>query len=209
MSAGFSESSARHAPSPELDRIGRSRSGLGSVVAMAATSIVALAGGCVTTPEPTMDEPASAGALSEISSARLVVELETPDWADEQVYVALFQNRDGWLETDGWLVGRTVQVTPPLTVVVFDDVPARPTAVSAFVDLDRDEDFTRNGFGIPVEPWGFSNDLSVLFGRPSFRSASVEVAAPLSTIRFAVGRGLDRSAIRRARREATEERESS
>lgn len=193
----------RHAP-----RFGTENGRLAAAVAMAL-----VAGGCASTPatpapEIATTEPATAPA-PETTPVRLVVELETPDWADERMYVALFQDRDGWLEPDGWLVGRSVPVTPPLTVVVFDDVPARPTAVSAFVDLERDENLTRNGLGIPLEPWGFSNDLSVIFGRPSFRAASVEVAAPEATVRFAIGRSLDRSGVRRARREAAETQESS
>lgn len=197
----------RHAP-----RFGTENGRLGTAPAIAIVGVAAsLAGGCASSPStPTPDiatsEPVPA---PETTPVRLVVELETPDWADERMYVALFQDRDGWLEPDGWLVGRSVPVTPPLTVVVFDDVPARPTAVSAFVDLERDENLTRNGLGIPLEPWGFSNDLSVLFGKPSFRAASVDVAAPESTVRFAIGRSLDRSGVRRARREAAETPESS
>jgi len=156
-------------------------------------------------PQPGLAE---AAAVADAAPTRVVVELETETWADEVIYVALFQDRTGWLESEGWLVGRSVPVTPPVTTVVFDDVPAVPTAVSAFVDLARDENLTRNGFGIPVEPWGFSNDLSVLFGKPSFRSAVVDVTPPETVIRFAIGTGLDRSAVRRARR-GSEARESS
>jgi uncharacterized protein (DUF2141 family) len=177
--------------------------------ATAAVLLTILAGGCATSSrvESSAAEP-DPGAVAEVTPMRLVVELETAEWADEVCYVALFQNREGWLENEGWLIGQTVPVTPPLTTIVFDDVPAVPTAVSAFIDLARDENLTRNGIGIPVEPWGFSNDLSVLFGKPSFRSASVEVEPPETVIRFAIGTGLDRSSIRRARREA-EAQESS
>ncbi len=197
MSADFSESSVRRdlPNKPEITALG-----LGMAMLFA--------GGCVTSPAAPPDSAADPAAIADLTQTRLVIELETESWADEVCYVALFQSRDGWLERDGWLVGRTVPVTPPLTVVVFDDVPAAPTAVSAFVDVARDESLTRNGLGIPVEPWGFSNDLSVLFGKPSFRSASVEVTPPETVIRFAIGTGLDRSAVRRARREA-EGRESS
>ena len=195
---GFSESFVPHDPrsGTDLPRI------LGSL------AVIALASGCAIDNATSGDPDPGPVALAEAPTMRVVVELETPDWEGERLYVALFQEPEGWLEADGWLVGETVEVTPPLTVVVFDGIPARPTAVSGFVDLKRDENLTRNGIGLPLEPWGFSNDLSVLFAKPSFRAACVEVMPPESTIRFAIGRSLDRSSVRRARREA-ESRESS
>ncbi|MFM1832563.1 MAG: hypothetical protein RLZZ461_879, partial [Planctomycetota bacterium] len=144
--------------------------------AAAAALATVLVGGCATPPATTGDEAAidvDPGAVSDATPTRLIVQLETADWADEVCYVALFQDREGWLESEGWLVGQSVPVTTPVTTVIFEDVPSVPTAVSAFIDLARDENLTRNGLGIPVEPWGFSNDLSVLFGKPSFRSAMV------------------------------------
>jgi uncharacterized protein (DUF2141 family) len=197
MSAVFSESFVR--PDQLLMR---------ETTATAIALLTVLVGGCASPPGTTASTGNEAamdvvsGAVSEVTATRLVVELETADWADEMCYVALFQDREGWLESEGWLVGRSVPVTTPVTTVIFEDVPAVPTAVSAFIDIARDENLTRNGLGIPVEPWGFSNDLSVLFGKPSFRSARVTVEPPETVVRFAIGTGLDRSAIRRARREA-------
>lgn len=194
MWAAFSESFVRPDQLPKRE-----------TTAAAAALLTVLIGGCATSPATTGDDAGIAvdpGAVSEATPTRLVVELETADWADEVCYVALFQDREGWLESEGWLAGQTVPVTPPVTTVIFDDVPAVPTAVSAFIDLARDENLTRNGLGIPVEPWGFSNDLSVLFGKPSFRSAMVNLESPETVVRFAIGTSLDRSAIRRARREA-------
>ncbi len=175
---------------------------LGSLV------VIALASGCATDTAISGDVDPVEIPLETIPTMRVVVELETPEWEGERLYVALFQEPEGWLEPDGWLVGETVEVTPPLTVVTFDGIPARPTAVSGFVDLKRDENLTRNGLGLPLEPWGFSNDLSVIFTKPSFSAACVDVVPPESTVRFAIGRSLDRSSVRRARREA-ESRESS
>lgn len=175
---------------------------------LASLAVIVLGSGCATDTVNARDAIEEEVAIEELPTMRIVVELETPEWEGERLYVALFQDTEGWLESDGWLVGESVEVTPPLTVVAFDGVPARPTAVSGFVDLERDENLTRNAIGLPVEPWGFSNDLSVLFMKPSFDDATVEVEPPETTVRFAIGRSLDRSSVRRARREAAS-RESS
>ena len=129
----------------------------------------------------------------------VVVEVDTPRWEGKMLYIALFQSAEDFLERDRWIAATSTSVTPPLTRVVFEDVPAVPTAASGFIDLRRDENLTRNVIGIPLEPWGFSNDLSIFFSRPTFEDAAVELAPPESTIRFAMGTSLDRSGVRKAR----------
>lgn len=158
---------------------------------------VALAG-CAVGPSSVED---AGGPVASDATVRLVLEVETPEWEGEMLYVALYQDADRWLDPEGWILGQTVPVTAPVTTVVFDTVPAWPTAVSAFIDVEPDETFTRNAFGLPTEPWGFSNDLSVLFSRPAFQAATVDLAPPSQVVRFAMGRSLDRSGIRRARHE--------
>ena len=131
----------------------------------------------------------------------LVVEVETTDetWAGEDLYIAVFQDPDRFLDNDAWLVGRTVPVTPPLTTVVFEDIPSGPTAISGFIDLVKDSNLTRNFIGLPKEPWGFSKDISILLGKPDFADAAVVLEIPEHRIRFAMGTSLDRSDVRRRR----------
>ena len=139
---------------------------------------------------------------------RLVVEVETEreEWENEKLYLAVFQDPDRFLDRDAWVAGKTVPVTSPVTTVVFEDIPAGPTAISGFIDLVGDANLTRNFIGLPEEPWGFSNDISIFLSKPGFDTAAVELRGPDDRIRFAMGTSLDRSAVRR-RRAAAEESE--
>ena len=138
---------------------------------------------------------------------RLVVEVETPrpEWKDEKLYLAVYQDPDRFLDRDAWVAGKTVPVTIPVTTVVFDDLPSGPTAISGFIDIVGDANLTRNFIGLPEEPWGFSNDISIFLSRPTFDKAMVDLQAPQDEIRFAMDTSLDRSDVRRRRASAEED----
>lgn len=134
---------------------------------------------------------------------RLVVEVETEreEWEGQELYLAVFQDPTSFLDLDAWVAGETVPVTPPLTVVVFEDLAAVPTAISGFIDIVGDANLTRNLIGLPEEPWGFSNDISIFFSKPDFADAAVRLHGPSDRVRFAMGTSLDRSGVRRRRAE--------
>ena len=56
------------------------------------------------------------------------------------------------------------------------DLPAGTYAIRAFHDVDGDGRLGTNPFGLPVEPYGFSNDAKVKMGPPSFEAAAFTVA---------------------------------
>ena len=170
---------------------------------IAALFVVLMSAGCSTTPE--MEPTPQAGPIETMT---LVIEVETAEWEGEMLYIAVYQSEDSFLEIDQWVEGVTVPVTVPITRLVFENVPALPTAVSGFIDIKRDETLTRNLIGLPVEPWGFTNDISVFFSRPTFDSTQVPATPPETHVRFAMGTSLDRSDIRRARAEAAKESDS-
>ena len=91
---------------------------------------------------------------------------------------------EDFLERDRWVAATSTSVTW-VTRIVFEDIPRGSHRGVDFIDLRRDENLTRNVIGLPLSP-GFSNDLSIFFGRPTFEDAAV-VAPPESTIRFAMG----------------------
>ncbi|MCB0480252.1 MAG: DUF2141 domain-containing protein [Flavobacteriales bacterium] len=56
-------------------------------------------------------------------------------------------------------------------------------AVVAFHDINSNEKLDKNMFGIPTEPYGFSNNARGLLGEPDFEEQLVEVLSP-KTITF-------------------------
>jgi uncharacterized protein (DUF2141 family) len=49
--------------------------------------------------------------------------------------------------------------------------------LAAYQDLNGDGELNRNLIGIPVEPYGFSNDAPLRFGPPRFTDAALDVGA--------------------------------
>ena len=60
----------------------------------------------------------------------------------------------------------------PVTVE-FRDVPHKKYAISVYQDLNNNRELDKNGLGIPVEPYGFSNNPVIITG-PSFEKSSFE-----------------------------------
>ncbi|CAN5406544.1 hypothetical protein BH10PSE1_BH10PSE1_25810 [soil metagenome] len=57
-------------------------------------------------------------------------------------------------------------------------------AIAAFQDIDGDGQLGKGSFGIPREPFGFSNDARGRFGPPSFEAATFTVGAAGTTQRI-------------------------
>lgn len=69
--------------------------------------------------------------------------------------------------------------------VSFTDLKAGDYAVKAFHDIDGDGRMTTNPFGIPIEPFAFSNDARGNMGPASWGMARVAVnGATTQTIKF-------------------------
>jgi uncharacterized protein (DUF2141 family) len=160
-----------------------------------AVFIVSLVVGCQQGPETTAEVTGTSGESERpVEMATLRIELATPGHAGKKLFLAAAQTPDGWLKATGWTAAKSAVVTPPTTVVEFESIPARPTAISAFIDVDEDEELARGLFGIPTEPWGFSNNLTPFFGAPRFEDAVIDVRAPstVTNIRIRGGEGGDR-----------------
>ncbi len=56
-----------------------------------------------------------------------------------------------------------------------NQMPSGPVAIAAFQDLNNDGILNRSSFGIPSEPYGFSNNARGQMGPPSFSQAQVPV----------------------------------
>ncbi len=64
--------------------------------------------------------------------------------------------------------------------VAFDGLAPGRYAVTIYQDLNGNGDLDSNLFGMPNEPFGFSNNPRMFFGPPSFKKAAFEVSEDLS-----------------------------
>lgn len=61
--------------------------------------------------------------------------------------------------------------------VVVGDLPPGDYALSVFLDANGNGKLDTNPIGMPLEPYGFSNDASGNYGPPSFKAATVQLPA--------------------------------
>jgi len=89
-----------------------------------------------------------------------------------QMYVALYDSEDSWLNTT--YMGDIVKIQGGKSRTVFRDMPDGTYAASVFHDEDNDGEL--NMFlGIPTEDTGSSNNAPANFGPPKWSDAKFEV----------------------------------
>lgn len=92
--------------------------------------------------------------------------------------VAVFTEPAGWLKQPQ--TGRRFTLDSAADgriTVVMKDLPEGPLALSLFQDANSNGRLDMNAMGIPVEPFGFSNDAVGQFGPPKFEQAVVTPVA--------------------------------
>ena len=91
------------------------------------------------------------------------------------VMVALF-NETGWAGEAGPVRAAAVPADGAVVSHVFEDLPAGSYGVRLYQDVDADGALDANPFGIPTEPYGFSNNAPVRFGPPGWDAAAFAVS---------------------------------
>ena len=66
-------------------------------------------------------------------------------------------------------------VTNDTIVFILKDLTKDDYAISLYQDINSDKKCNLNFFGIPVEPYGFSNNFKPKLSKPSFNDCKIEV----------------------------------
>lgn len=73
------------------------------------------------------------------------------------------------------------EVTAGKMVFVFENLPVGDYAFVVYQDIDRNKSMKTNIIGYPIEPFGISNNPSLLFGPPSFKESKISVKSNQTT----------------------------
>jgi uncharacterized protein (DUF2141 family) len=79
----------------------------------------------------------------------------------------------GLLNDKGRRVGMALLAAAGTQSIVFAELPPRRYAVIVFHDENDNGRLDENGWGVPTEGYGFSNDAQGFLGAPSFAAAAV------------------------------------
>jgi uncharacterized protein (DUF2141 family) len=90
-----------------------------------------------------------------------------------QVYIALYDRPETFPAQGRQLAGQVVAATGPQLTVRFNRLPPGRYAAVAFQDLNGNGRLDKNLFGMPREPYGFSNGARGAGGPPRFEAAAV------------------------------------
>jgi len=113
-------------------------------------------------------------ASSLAQAADLTVEVAGLKDAKGQVMVAVYDRAEGFLERP--MRAAMVAAQAGKVQLVISDLPAGDYAVTVFQDKNDNGTLDTNPVGMPIEPYGFSNDAAGHYGPPSFEQARVHLA---------------------------------
>jgi len=102
--------------------------------------------------------PAPALALAHSADNNTVVLTFETGARTGMVMVALFDSAAGFDGRSGQPVASTVVSASGAVVATFANLPAGDYAVKAFHDVNGDGQMNTNPFGMPIEPYAFSNN---------------------------------------------------
>jgi uncharacterized protein (DUF2141 family) len=113
-------------------------------------------------------------------AADLTVEIKGLANANGKVLIALYDKADGWMKQGLKMAGAPAQKDG--VIYEFKDLPLGDYALSIHHDENGNGKFDTNLVGMPIEPYGFSNDAMGNFGPPTFEQAKFKLDSDKKTV---------------------------
>ena len=130
----------------------------------------------IATLSPFAAAPALAQSPAAVAGARLTVTFTGLKSTQGALMVALFDSDAAYSGGQPVRAAKLAANAPSLTLVFSGLKPGR-YAIKAFHDLNGDGKLNTNPFGMPTEPYAFSNGDAVNMGPPAWSDAAFTVGA--------------------------------
>ena len=139
-----------------------------------------------TGPETELEAGSEAAKPAELAGlgAALTIEMTGLEGGVGQVHISVFDSADTWLREASY--DAIVDVEESELSWTAEELPAGDYGIAIFHDVNSNGINDKNRFGIPSEPYGFSNNYRVRFGPPKWAKASFEVTAPATVVRIRI-----------------------
>jgi uncharacterized protein (DUF2141 family) len=95
---------------------------------------------------------------------------------DASIHIALFSRPEGFPDNHSATRTIAVETQGSRTEIRIENLQVGTYAAAVFQDLNEDGVLTKGAFGIPSEPYGFSNNARGRFGPPSFQAAAFKLS---------------------------------
>lgn len=118
----------------------------------------------------------------------LILDVQNIESADGILHVAIF-DKSNFLQEGKELLKKTILVqkikNQRLTI---PNLPFGTYAVAIYHDVNKNGKFDKNVFGIPVEPYAFSNNPKVKWRSPTFDETQIELDTPQKDLQLELKR---------------------
>ncbi|MEO1553520.1 MAG: DUF2141 domain-containing protein [Pseudomonadota bacterium] len=122
---------------------------------------------------------ASAAAVPVASASDLTVNVDGISQAKGSIMMGLFD--EATYNGDGAVTGANLKVESGSVTAVFEGLEPGEYAVRIYHDVNDDGEMNTNPFGMPTEPYAFSNDAKGRFGPAKWEAAKFIVEADGTT----------------------------
>jgi len=121
----------------------------------------------------TCEAPAEAAPAD---TASLTVTLTNIENATGTIRLGVFAGKEDY-ENGGGVTGANVSVDESTETVTIDGLTPGTYAIKLYHDVDDDGEMDTNPFGMPTEPFGFSNDARGRFGPAKWADAKFDLTS--------------------------------
>lgn len=128
----------------------------------------------------------AASATAPAASATLTVTFEQIRIPEGQILLSLYDNEAAHDANGKPVRAAMAKVEGKAVSVRFEGLAPGRYAIKAFHDVDGDGKMKTNPFGMPLEPFAFSNNAKPMGGPARWQEASFDVPAGASETRIAI-----------------------
>ena len=129
--------------------------------------------------------PANEPLTQQTTTGVLMVTLSGMKNDKGSLVYAMWSGSEGWLKTNSIREG-SVPIVDGKSQINFEGLPFGEYAISVFQDRNGNGKLDTGLFGIPKEPFGFSNDPKIGFGPPKYEDSVFMLEAPEISIQISV-----------------------
>lgn len=117
--------------------------------------------------------------------ATLVVKITGLRSGKGQVKIAVFNSAEKWLGEQP-VYSSTISVESHTVLWKINDIPYGDYGIAVFHDENKNGKMDKNLLGIPAEAYGFSNNVRVTFGPPTWEKAKFVVKGATTDVSIEV-----------------------
>jgi uncharacterized protein (DUF2141 family) len=131
-------------------------------------------------------EPQASDTVTDDSTRSVAIHVTGLKNQSSTLFVAVFDSAKGFPKPEHSRETSTVPVTTDSVDFSLSLPDLTTTGIAIFQDLNGDGKLTKNSFGLPIEPYGFSNNARSTFGPPSFSQSAFQVSERMPSMEITV-----------------------